>query len=433
MTRAEHASKLVSIALAAMIPACMGLYWIVVAWSPETAYQFFRPALALLSMALSALWYHLPVTRAEKKLVIILALLCAVVLASSWAAADHATALQEWAKLTIISMIAVLATRFLRHGPTARAFGASLIFASAITGSLLVWVYVRRMGVTLPTYTTARVFKEVAMRMGLPLNPIGFSCVFSYLCGMCLVRPTRFLWMLGGVLLVVSSVLTGSRAPVAAILLAAIVLCVINASGSRQLLAALTGWLAAILLLVATSAVPVTLGFDEMSRLTEQRWAVWSVALSQWADQPILGNGYASWPVAISNHVPTAHLESGGYHNEFLTALAEQGALGFIAFISILLYLFRCCWNLAFMPSHTWRNGQWALFACLVLLARALVEVPGLFGYAQEPADFLAYLFLSIVVSRISVEEDYARALIQDTAPNQTPLPMPNRSNSAVA
>jgi hypothetical protein len=54
---------------------------------------------------------------------------------------------------------------------------------------------------------------------------------------------------------------------------------------------------------------------------------------------------------------------------------------------------------------------QWALFACLFLLLRANVEVPGLFGYAQDPADYLAYVFMAIVVSRFSTEEDCARVL----------------------
>jgi O-antigen ligase len=108
--------------------------------------------------------------------------------------------------------------------------------------------------------------------------------------------------------------------------------------------------------------------------------------------------------------MPAAHLESGGYHNEYLTALAEHGLLGFVAVVSLFLFLFRCSWNLAFRRSLTWKRRQWALFGCLVLLFRAAVEVPGLFGYAQEPSDFLAYLFLAIVVSRISVEEDYSRS-----------------------
>jgi O-antigen ligase len=113
---------------------------------------------------------------------------------------------------------------------------------------------------------------------------------------------------------------------------------------------------------------------------------------------------------------------AGGYHSEYLTALAEQGVVGFVAVLCLFWFLIRSCWNLAFRFSHTWQNGQWALFGCFFLLVRAGVEVPGLFGYAQEPADYLAYVFLAIAVSSISREEDYVRSAIRKPVRSVTPF-----------
>jgi hypothetical protein len=90
-----------------------------------------------------------------------------------------------------------------------------------------------------------------------------------------------------------------------------------------------------------------------------------------------------------------------------MTMLAEQGIVGTIPTILLFWFLFAASYKLAFTPSVTWRNGKWALIAAACLLLRAGVEEPGLFGYFQEPADFLAFSFLAIVVSSHSREEDW--------------------------
>jgi O-antigen ligase len=403
-------SSILSQLLASLIPAWIGLYWLVYVSAPDTAALVFRPGILALCLGLLLLWYRSPVTLAEKKLTSIIALLCGVLLVSSLAAADPARALQEWLKLLVICTTSLIVSRALRHAPTAKAFGLSLIFASALSVGLLVLTYLQHMGPVLPTYTAMRVFKGMALPLGIPLNPMAFSCVFSYLCGMCLVRGTRLLNVFGLVVFVVSSVLTGSRAPVAALFVAAIVILLINAVRSKRLSIWFTGWLGASVLLIGIPALIAHLTFQQMSDMTEHRWDVWTVALKRFSERPVFGYGYFSWYEALAEHVPSQHLTGGGFHNEFMAALAEQGILGFLVLVCLFWFLTRYCWNLAFRPWHTWHNGQWALFASLVLLLRAGVEVPGLLGYAQEPADFLAYCFLAIVISRFSMEEDYLRS-----------------------
>jgi hypothetical protein len=50
-------------------------------------------------------------------------------------------------------------------------------------------------------------------------------------------------------------------------------------------------------------------------------------------------------------------------------------------------------------------RGEFIAFTCLFLAVRALVEIPGLFGYGQDVTDYLAYLFVAVVASRISLLE----------------------------
>jgi hypothetical protein len=68
--------------------------------------------------------------------------------------------------------------------------------------------------------------------------------------------------------------------------------------------------------------------------------------------------------------------------------------------------LLKSCWHLTFHQAVKSRNTQFLMVAGLYLAVRAFVEAPGLFGYSQEPADYLAYCLLAIVISRLSRIED---------------------------
>jgi hypothetical protein len=106
----------------------------------------------------------------------------------------------------------------------------------------------------------------------------------------------------------------------------------------------------------------------------------------------------------------------GGYHNEYISVLAEEGLIGVIAVVPLLWLLLRSSWLLAFRQWGAVHTGQWPLFACIFLLLRANFEVPGLFGYGQDPVDYLAYILVAIVLSRFSIEEDWAGLLAQGQA-----------------
>ena len=394
-------SILIAQAMAFVIPASLGAYWFIYASQPTLAALLFRPAILAACMGLSLLlWYRVPITSAEKELAGVFGCLCVVLLVCSLTSVDPGRALHEWLKLPIICGVSLVLCRALRHPPTARVFGISLMIASVGIAVLMVTTYIHSVGPVLPTYRMARIFKGTQEAAGIALNSIAFQCVFAYICGMCLLRSTRAFWFLGVLLLVISSILTGSRAPLAAFGMSAVVLGIINTLRSRRLTVWVAGAITATILVLGATVGVATLNEREMSAFTEGRWYIWSVAMHKFANRPLVGNGYLS-VTDDPTYIP------GGYHNEYVTALAEQGVIGTVAVLGLFWFLLRRSWNLAFRRSYTWRNGQWALFGCLFLLIRASVELPGLFGNAQEPADFLAYAFLALVVSRFSLEEDY--------------------------
>ncbi len=414
----KSAALMLSCGLAFLTPLFLGVYWLIYAADTDVAIRFLRPLAIAVALLLALVWNKLAITWAELRLAGIMAVMCAVLLVPSLAATDPYRALADWLKLVILCVIGLLFSRALRDNATAEAFGRALIIGSTLPAVLIVYTYVKYMGFTIPTYESARVLKAVAIHANVPLNSIAFSCVFAYICGMCLVRRSRILWWLGAVLFVVSSALTGSRAPVAILAATGFVLLLLNGAVSRNPIKRLFTWLSVIALVAAIAWGTQVITFAQMSSATEGRWDFWSVAWQKFTERPLVGYGFDSWRDDLVSRLPGEYrLTSydainlaGGYHNEYMTLLAEQGIVGFLPVIALFIFLWRCSWKLAFQPSVTWRNGQWALFGCIFLLLRAAVEAPGLFGYGQEPADYLAFIFVAIVASRFSIEEDYVKS-----------------------
>jgi O-antigen ligase len=404
--------------LAFLIPVIAGAYWPIYSVSPEGASLLLRPIIVGISLLLALLWFNAPLSSAEVHAACVLCAVAAGLLIPSVAATDPARSLAVWLKLVILCTVALLLSRGLRHEGTAKFLGAGLIVAAVLVGLFTLFTYVRFIGFVVPTYKLTREFKGIAERTGIPLNAVPFTCVFSFLVGMSLLRANWLLWLLGSGLFVISSIFTGSRTPLALLLLSALVLALLNGFQSRRLPIRLIAYAITAIVPIAILAVVLQQPFRRMSSITEGRWDLWYVAIRKFAERPILGSGYDSWRDDLASMLPGAYPLTrymaknivGGYHNEYLALLAEQGLIGFLAGIVLVCFLSFLSWKAAFRRWNMRHNGQWILFACIFLLLRAALEIPGLFGDGSEPADFLAYVFLAIVISRFSREEDFLRA-----------------------
>ncbi len=417
-------SLLLSQAIMLLAPAMLGVFWPLYAVNRDLAIPLLRPVMLTSSLLLALLWSGKPATRAEWQLGAVMAVLVIAMLVPSLLATDPDRALKEWLKLGLMAAYCVSFARALRHRAAARLYGIGLVVAACIIGALLLGTYVGNMGLTLPTYEAVRHhYKAVAINSGVMVNPAAFSCMFCFLCALCILRPSKLLWMIGIGLLIICSVFTGTRMPPLATAASLLLIALIAGMRSRKLPMRVVAWMIVFCACTSLAAVVYSSSrettFRTMSKASEGRWDVWSVALDKFAERPLFGYGYVSWRDDLVSRLPgeykmtheIAAMVAGGYHNEFMTALAEQGIFGAAAVIALFAYVVRCAWLLAFRRWETWRNGQWALFAAIFLVLRANVEVPGLFGYAQEPADFLAYSFVAILVASLSAEEDHLRAL----------------------
>ena len=405
--------KLLIYLVAFAIPLTIDGYWLLWGSYPDVAAFVLRPFILCACIALLLLCGNWPTSLFERKEARVLGLVAASLVLPSITATDPGNAFTGWAKITFLFVIALLLSRVLRDPTVSRAVACSLMVGSVILLLFILFTYLRLMGASIPTYASARAFKGIAEKTGIPLNAVPFAAVFSYIQAMCLLRSNIIFWSLGAALLVLSSVFTGSRADGAVLTAALFILLLLRAIRSRSFMPRVLAWLVisftAAVLLVGIYRIPSR----TMSKLSEGRWDLWSVAVQKFVERPITGYGCNSWREDLVSRLPgeysltlkIAQYIAGGYHNEYLTLLAEEGIIGFAAAAILIWFLVHASYRLGFAKWRTWKNGNWALFAVLFMLLRANVEVPGLFGYGQEPADYLAYLLLAIVVSRFSIEE----------------------------
>jgi O-antigen ligase len=312
--------------------------------------------------------------------------------------------------------------RALRHPPTAKAFGISLVLASLISCVLVLIVYWHYMGFRPPGYESLRIFKESALRgSGVALNPLASAALLFCLMGMCILPPSWLLRSIGAFVLLVVGGFTGSRAPVALVLVCGAALLFLKLVRSQHITYRVAAWGS---LLLGTLLITVLLARAtpyKLSDATEGRYDVWTVGWAKFLDSPALGYGPDSWRDDLFSRLPGYYketgalqkLKAGGYHSEYVTLLAEGGLLCFLSALTFLGLLFRDSLRIAFHTEATRYRGEFIAFTCLFLCVRALIEIPGLFGYGQDVTDYLAYLFVALVASRLSLLErpsQYARA-----------------------
>jgi O-antigen ligase len=405
--------------VAAAIPLILALYWVAFSLAPDLTGPLLRISVLISALLLAFIWYRAPLSHAEVTLFRVLGLAATLWLITTLTANSRGHAFSGWIKLLVLFVICGAVARGLRHPPTARAFGIALLAGGTILGLFILYTYLRDAGFSLPSYKTAREFKGIVERSGLSLNSIAFAAVFSYLCGLCLVPANGLLIAFGVPLLGIASIFTGSRAPLAVLGASVFVLICINGLRSKWFLLRLAS-VSLVIGALLGGVVTVMLASDqELNAASEGRSHLWPTGLQKFVERPLFGFGYESWRDDLVSRLPgeydltldLAKNSAGGYHNEYVSVLAEEGLIGALGASLVIWLLLRSSWLLAFRRWATVGTHQWPLFACIFLLLRANFEVPGLFGYAQDPADYLAYVFLGIVVSRFSAEEDYARLL----------------------
>lgn len=405
--------------LAFTIPVLLGLYWPMTglgfSWIPGAT----RIGIFSCVGVLAVLWSTAPVTRRERQWTAVLAGYLALLTVPVLFAAVTTRACTNWIRVGFLLAFCLVLARAFRHPGTRRAFGTSSLLMSLLLSVYILGCYLSFVGPVLPTYESTRIFKEsVLVSLGVGLNPLAFSCAFSGILAACILPPSKLLSATLAMIVAISTVFTGSRTPLA--LMAACVFGVAAIELLRRRTAlrwTCLGLLLAALLAVAAYQAKGGLDMQRWSAITEGRVNLWAVAWEKFLERPLTGYGADSWGDDLVSRMPSHYQISseliqghvGGYHNTYLTLLAEEGVVVFAFAIFLLWRGFRTIED-SLDPStgQTWPRRIY-LFAFLFLTCRGLVEVPGIFGYGQDPAEFGAYALLALMISLPSASRITAR------------------------
>ncbi len=417
MTASQSNASLFSRIIAFGLPLILAAYWpfFATGYAVHAGVVLIRLILLAAVAMLCMLWVGGASSPMELRWTGLLAAYLCVLFIASLLGAEVSRGMHNWLRVLPVYCIAVALARPLRHKGTGKAFGIALGLAGLLSLSFIVAIYLYYAGFSVPTYSQLRDFKgQVQQASGVALNPLASATLLFCALSLCLRRSG---WAQRAILVavaVLASALTGSRAPVALALAAACALSITISLRSRALVLRAVAGSALLLLLVAGILGLLLVRPTKLSAVTEGRYDLWSVGIEKFLERPWIGNGAESWRDDLDSRLPgyyagaegrSIELHAGGYHSEFVTLLAEGGLLCFIPAMLIFGFLLQSCCRIAFHPATSKSTGQAILFTFFLIFFRACVETPGMFGYGEDVTDYLAAMFLAIVLSRASLLE----------------------------
>lgn len=407
----KNSAALLSWLLAFSLPVLLALYW------PLTGLHFtwvpaaLRGGLAAITGLFAMLWWKAPATKSERRWSLLLLGYLGLLLLDSFAADQIARSLQNALRILFLLVFCLLLARAFRHGPTRRAFGIGALVASLILSAYILACYVTFLGTSMPTYVSTRIFKATVQRvLGVGLNPLGFSASFFCMLAACTLRPT---WMLNTTLaavICICSVFTGSRTPLALLIVSLVAVVVIELARRYGKFRLFCLWFLLPAFVLATGyALRDGVDMRKASEITENRTDLWTVAWAKFTERPLTGYGADSWGDDLIERMPglyqvtavVVHDHAGGYHNAYVTLLAEGGIFLFGFAALIVVSAFRALNQTPGLTSKDRQRRALLLFTLIFLVLRGFIEVPGWFGYGEDPAEFSCYALLALIISAV--------------------------------
>ncbi|HVT24299.1 MAG TPA: O-antigen ligase family protein [Rhizomicrobium sp.] len=146
------------------------------------------------------------------------------------------------------------------------------------------------------------------------------------------------------------------------------------------------------------------------------RAELWLVASQSFLNDPIFGSGPGSWSMIVPRFAlriaplftgkldEALSLTTGGYHNTFVTALAERGIVGLSVLLLAFAFILKSSFRLKASPAAFRGDFDKRVVAVLPLLwiymsVRGLFEESGLFGRANSDVDFVSLVLLALTLA----------------------------------
>lgn len=163
---------------------------------------------------------------------------------------------------------------------------------------------------------------------------------------------------------------------------------------------------------------------NHWSVVTEGRTDLWTAAWARFTERPFTGYGADSWADDLISRLPgfyrvTSQLvefHSGGYHNAYFTLLAEEGIFVFAFALYMLVSAYRTLSQSSGSSRQDRTRRALLLFAFIFLVLRGFIEVPGWFGYGEDPAEFACYALLALIISSTQDSLTARKTIVQTHA-----------------
>lgn len=373
---------------------------------------------------LTGIWSSLRrnVSRVEVQWMALLGLYWGFSLVSAFGALDSEAAMIDFLRQVHVGVFSFGLARILRQKRTMFMRWMLLPSATCIIVVLgFLFAYREILGLTLKNLP---LFKYIMFfDVGIALNPLSQILVLAFLFVLPVLKmsPWSIAVFLGALAAVVVS---GSRTTIVSLVLSVLLYGIwtlfLRFDHSVRVISRII--FAIILVGGAHYVVSVFHEFatgNEFSRLLSGRPDLWRIAWDLFLARPILGWGPHTWKMKLASYVLSKgyfqyerllELQSGAFHNAYLTLLAERGIIAFFPGMAIVTFLvwqsLRLHRNSSLLVGADRLLGLLAPIVIIMLVIRGLAEQPGLLGYANSTVDYLCYAWASMIVALSSDLED---------------------------
>ena len=207
-------------------------------------------------------------------------------------------------------------------------------------------------------------------------------------------RERRTAALLTGLIAIVwfGLVPTFSQSSYAALLAGLVVLAALRWSVKWTAIAAVAGVLGTMLIVTLAGSF----SFDRINIDTSGRANLVSGGLHLFTQRPVYGYGSGSFPKAYRHHVDTKKAPVSVSHTEPITVAAEQGLIGLIAYVSLVV---AALWT---MGRGLLRRLSVARAAVLATFVALLVHTMAYAGFFEDP---ITWVLLAAAVSLVAADQ----------------------------
>jgi O-antigen ligase len=271
---------------------------------------------------------------------------------------------------------------------------------------------------------------------GINPNPLSFVIACAYIISsQIFVRAGTFVRLANALVAWSAIYISGSRATMICFIFSYILFHLYNRIGGARLLLSLFGLLLIGVLGVAyyISARGYVDAYLQGMIISDGRIGLWLTGLLQFMESPYFGLGAESWLGQIWRFQFLMFdaevglydgLVGGGYHNSYITHLAERGIFATVMLIYCYSWILYRIFRAYFFNSNGNLGAGKAIALkaiCIVFVMlglRGFLENGGILGYANSSVDFIAYALLA-----------YALGLLQDARRDGTGIAVLGKSS----